>query len=347
MTAESTAPTHLGRQITADIEQLARSVHQLGQGDLDAAVPTPETPELAPLAHALDQMRDDLAQRRATLQRSAAEEARLAWELKVARDIQQGFLPREFPAIQGAEVAAMMLAARDVGGDFYDVIPLNRGRIGMLVADVAGKGFPAALYMALARTLLRTHSLSGRPRYLSEAIESAQMRQLMRSGSSGALAALGAVSQTNDYFVANHASDGMFFTVFYSVYEPSSRRLVYVNAGHNPPLLYNAATGAHTWLHYTDIAIGLLRDRAYEPQERRMAPGDVLVLYSDGVTEAFDSTRCMFGEERLLEVVRTHAHASAAVLVEAISAAVHDHAGAMPQSDDITLLVLRIDSPAR
>jgi phosphoserine phosphatase RsbU/P len=332
------------RQITADIAPLALSAQQLGQGHLDAAVPTPKTPELAPLAHALEQMRDDLAAGRVVLQRNTAEEMRRAWELEVARDIQQNFLPQEFPKIQGAEVAAMMQAARDVGGDFYDIIPLSGDRIGILVADVAGKGFPASLYMALARTLLRTHSLSGRPRYLSEAMESAQVRLLMRSGSSGALAALGAVRLANDYFEANHSADGMFFTLFYAVYEPYSRRLVYVNAGHTPPLLYNAATGAQAWLEPTDVAIGFIPGRLYEPQERRLAPGDILVLYTDGVTEAFDAARSMFGEERLQEVVRAHTEHSATDLVEAISVAVHDYAGAAPQSDDITLLVLRINS---
>jgi len=332
----------LVRRLTADIARLAHSAQQLGQGDLDAAIPAPDVPELAPLARAFEQMRIDLAAGRAALQRSTAEEVRHAWELEVARDIQQSFLPRGFPEIPGAEVAAMMHAACDVGGDFYDVIPLSGERVGVLVADVAGKGFPASLYMALARTLLRTHSLSGRPRYLSEALESAQLRQLMRSGSSGALAALGAVRQTNDYFHANHSSDRMFFTLFYAVYEPSSRRLVYVNAGHNPPLLYNAVTGAQAWLQPTDIAVGFLPDRPYEPQERRMERGDVLVLYTDGVTEAFDAGRRMFGEARLQEIVRSHAQESAAALVAAIAAAVRDHAGAAPQSDDITLLVLRI-----
>jgi sigma-B regulation protein RsbU (phosphoserine phosphatase) len=334
--------TSLRRQITADIAPLALSAQELGQGNLNAAVPTPKTPELAPLAHALEGMRDDLAAGRAMLQRSTAEEVRGAWELEVARDIQQSFLPQEFPEIQGAEVAAMMQAARDVGGDFYDIIPLSGDRIGILVADVAGKGFPASLYMALARTLLRTHSLSCRPRYLSEAMESAQVRQLMRSGSSGALAALGAVRLANDYFEANHSADGMFFTLFYAVYEPFSRRLVYVNAGHNPPLLFNAATSAQAWLEPTDLAIGFVPGRLYEPQERLLVPGDILVLYTDGVTEAFDPARCMFGEERLQEVVRAHTQHSATDLVEAIVAAVHDHAGAAPQSDDITLLVLRI-----
>jgi len=332
------------RQISADVTRFATYVQKLGQGQLDAPVPTSEVPELAPLARAIEQMRDELTAEHAALQRSTAEEVRRAWELEVARDIQQSFLPQEFPKIPGAEVAAMMHAARDVGGDFYDIIPLSGERIGMLVADVAGKGFPASLYMALARTLLRTHSLSSRPRYLSEALESTQLRQLMRSGSSGALAALGAVRLTNDYFQANHSADRMFFTLFYAVYEPSSRRLVYVNAGHNPPLLHNVVTGEQAWLKPTDIAVGFLPDRPYEPQERRMAPGDVLVLYTDGVTEAFDTARCMFGEERLQAIVRTHAQEPAAGLVAAITAAVRDHAGAAPQSDDITLLVLRIDS---
>lgn len=344
LTGSGSLAAGLERQINADVALLARIVQQSGQGDLDAVVPTPETPELAPLAYALDQMRGELATWRAALQRSTAEEVRRVWELELARDIQQSFLPRGFPEIPGAEVAAMMQAARDVGGDFYDVIPLSGERVSVLVADVAGKGFPASLYMALARTLLRAQSFSGRSRFLSEALESAQLRQLMRSGSSGALAALGTVRQTNDYFQANHASDGMFFTLFYAVYEPSSRRLVYVNAGHNPPLLYNVTTGAQTWLEPTDIAIGFLADRPYEPQECRMAPGDVLVLYTDGVTEALDAARCPFGKERLEAVVHTHAQESAAGLVTAIASAVRDHAGAAPQSDDLTLLVLRVTS---
>jgi sigma-B regulation protein RsbU (phosphoserine phosphatase) len=196
--------------------------------------------------------------------------------------------------------------------------------------------------MGLARTLLRTHSVSARPRYLSQAIDSAQVRQLIRSGSSGALAALGAVRVANDYFQANHSSDGMFFTLFYAVYEPVSRRLVYVNAGHNPPLVCNAATGEQSWLMPTDIAIGFLPERLYEPQERQLAPDDILVLYTDGVTEAFDPVHDMFGEERLQEIVATHVQESAADLVQSIASAVRDHVGAAPQSDDITLLILRI-----
>ena len=134
----------------------------------------------------------------------------LQHDLAVAAGIQQSFLPDRLPGLPGAELAASMRPARDVGGDFYDAIPLPGGRLGLLIADVSGKGIPAALYMALARTLLRTHSLSAQPHYLTDALESAQVRHLMRSGSLGALAALGAVRQTNDYLLAHHREPVMF-----------------------------------------------------------------------------------------------------------------------------------------
>jgi sigma-B regulation protein RsbU (phosphoserine phosphatase) len=272
---------------------------------------------------------------------TATERERHLRELEIAHEIQQSFLPHTFPQVPGIEIAAVMHPAREVGGDFYDVIPLSRERVGVLVADVSGKGVPSALYMALARTLLRAHSLSARPRYLSDALESAQVRQLMRTGSLGALAALGAVGLTNDYLMAHHAQPCMFFTLFYGVYDPQSCLLTYVNAGHNPPLLHSSPTGDQDWLPPTDIAIGLISSRPFEAQERRLSPGDVLVLYTDGVTETFNAKHEMFGEERLTEAVRDRALAPAQELVEAIKTEVTAFAGGVPQSDDITLLVLR------
>ena len=262
-------------------------------------------------------------------------------ELKIAFEIQQSFLPQTFPQSPDFEIAAAMHPAREVGGDFYDVIPLSGGRVGVLVADVSGKGVPAALYMALSRTLLRAHSLNTRPRYLSDALESTRVRRLMRTGSLGALAALGAVSQTNDYLTVHHSEGGYFLTLFYGIYESASRLLTFVNAGHNPPLLFNTLTGEHDWLKPTDVAIGLLPGRPYEAQERQMASGDILVLYSDGITEAFNAKREMFGKERLVEAVRAHCSASSQAILAAIEAGVSAFAGATPQSDDITLLVMR------
>jgi sigma-B regulation protein RsbU (phosphoserine phosphatase) len=266
---------------------------------------------------------------------------RMERELEIAYEMQQSFLPQTLPDVSDVEIAATMRPAREVGGDFYDVIPLSGGRVGVLVADVSDKGVPAALYMALARTLLRAHSLSARPQYLSDALESAQVRRLMRSGSLGALAALGAVRQTNDYLTEHHSESCMFVTLFYAVYDPQSRLLTYVNAGHNPPLLYNAITGEQDWLRPTDMIVGVMPGRPYEAQERRLSPGDVLVLYTDGVTEAFNTDHEMFETERLVEAVCTHATASAQEVVEAIEAAVTAFAGQAPQSDDLTLLVMR------
>jgi sigma-B regulation protein RsbU (phosphoserine phosphatase) len=275
------------------------------------------------------------------------ERKRVDRELQIAYEMQQSFLPQILPDMPGIEIAAVMYPAYEVGGDFYDVISLSGGRLGMLVADVSDKGVPAALYMALTRTLLRAHSLSAQPSYLSDALESAHIRQLMRTGSLGALAALGAVRQTNDYLVDYHSESSMFVTLFYAVYEPQSRLLTYVNAGHNPPLLYNATSGEQDWLRPTDMAIGVLPERAYEPQKRQLGPDDVLVLYTDGVSEAFNADGETFGAERLGGVLRAHREASSQELLAAIEAELAAFTGGEPQSDDITLLVARCQPDER
>lgn len=272
-----------------------------------------------------------------------ADDSALQHDLKVAYNIQQSFLPRDLPPVPGVDLAAFMRPARDVGGDFYDAIPLSGGRVGMLIADVSGKGIPAALYMALARTLLRTHSLSAQPRFLTDALENPQIRRLMRSGSLGALAALDAVRQTNEYLLAHHREPVMFLTLFYAVYDPHSRLLTYVNAGHNPPLLHNAITSQQDWLSPTDMAIGLMRGRPFEAQEHQLEPGDVLVMYTDGVTEAFNPQREQFDEDRLSETVTSLAKLPAEAVLKGVVDEVTSHAAETPQSDDLTMFVLRVD----
>ncbi|MBN1138611.1 MAG: PP2C family protein-serine/threonine phosphatase [Anaerolineae bacterium] len=266
----------------------------------------------------------------------------LQHDLEVAASIQRSFLPDRLPNLPGAELAASMRPARDVGGDFYDAIPLPGGRLGLLIADVSGKGIPAALYMALARTLLRTHSLSAQPRYLTDALESAQVRRLMRSGSLGALAALGSVRQANDYLLVHHHEPVMFLTLFYVVYEPQSRLLTYVNAGHNPPLLHRASSGEQEWLAPTDVAIGLMPGRLFESQERRLDPGDVLVLYTDGVTEAVNPEMELFETERLAAAVRSLAERSAGEILAGIADHVAAFSAGAPQADDLTMAVLKV-----
>jgi sigma-B regulation protein RsbU (phosphoserine phosphatase) len=266
----------------------------------------------------------------------------LQHDLQLAYDIQQSFLPDRLPPISGAEVAASMTPAREVGGDFYDVIPLSSGRLGILIADVSGKGIPAALYMALARTLLRAYSLSAQPRYLTDALQSASVLRLMRSGSMGALAALGAVRQTNEYLVTHHRQPVMFLTLFYAVYEPQSRLLTYVNAGHNPPLLHNTVTGEQRWLRPTDMAVGLISGSAFEAHECPLCPGELLVMYTDGVTEAFNPQHELYGSERLAEAVASLASFSADAVLGGIVDGITAFAAGAPQSDDVTLAILKV-----
>lgn len=274
-----------------------------------------------------------------------ASQKRAEREREIAYQMQQSFLPHTFPSIEGAEIAAVMRPAREVGGDFYDVIPLSGGLLGIIIADVSGKGVSAALYMALGRTLLRSHSLNiARPRYLTGAMDSAHIRQLMRTVPNSALSALDSVRIANEYLTEHHSEQAMFLTLFYAVYDPRSRILVYVNAGHNSPFLYNTSTGEQDWLAPTDLIVGVLPDVSYEPQWRQLNPGDVLTLYTDGVTEAFDASREMFGEERLVQAVRDHQAASAQELVEAIKAEIDTFVAGAPQSDDLTLLVMRCQS---
>jgi len=266
----------------------------------------------------------------------------LQHDLEVAASIQQSFLPDRLPSLPGTELAASMRPARDVGGDFYDAIPLPGGRLGLLIADVSGKGIPAALYMALARTLLRAHSLSAQPRYLTDALESAQVRRLMRSGSLGALAPLGAVRQTNDYLLTHHRDPVMFLTLFYAVYEPQSRLLTYVNAGHNPPLLHHTPSGEQEWLAPTDVAIGLMPGRLFESQQHRLSPGDLLVLYTDGVTEAVNPEMELFDTDRLSAAIRGLADRPAEEILSGIAAHVAAFSAGAPQADDLTLAILKV-----
>jgi serine phosphatase RsbU (regulator of sigma subunit) len=249
---------------------------------------------------------------------------RIEEELSVARRIQQLFLPRELPAPPGWEVAAFSRGALAVGGDFFDYIALPGGQIGFVVADVAGKGVPAALFVALARSLVRATSQSLAPNY-----------------GAGDLALddliLAAIGVTNSYMVREHADNTMFITLFYGILEPESGRLHYANAGHNPPMLV-ARDGSVRELELGCLPLGVIEDQNLRIVETFIQPGETLVGFSDGITEAMNANNEMFGEERLIETLRTHATIDADSLVEAVIRRVDAFVAGAPQSDDITLL---------
>ncbi|MCS6938192.1 MAG: SpoIIE family protein phosphatase [Roseiflexus sp.] len=275
----------------------------------------------------------------ALLAQEAAQAARLEEELRVARDIQRTLLPSRAPDLPGWDAAADWRSARMVGGDFFDYwyLPAQQafeariggdGRsgsdsaafqpLGFVIADVSDKGVPAALFMALARSLVRAAALDG----------SAPSAALIRA----------------NRWITRDTEAGMFVTVFYGIIEPHTGRMRYSCAGHNPPLLFRA-NGAVETLHTPGIALGVLEEITLEEREVCIAAGDVIVCYTDGVTEAINAAEEPFGVERLIETVAAVRTGSAQTILEAITDALGRHAEG-PLYDDVTLVVIKRVDPS-
>lgn len=251
------------------------------------------------------------------------ERRRLEKELAIARDIQQSFLPARPPDLPGFDLAGASITHDEVGGDYYDFIPVSDSRLGLVIADVAGKGIPAALLMAGFRMGL-----------LAEIRNEFAIRAVVRKAN-----ALMHESTERDKFV----------TMFYGVLDWKNRVMIYSNAGHNPPLLLRAA-GTTEALYEGGVALGVLPHAVYEERPVAMQPGDVLVLYTDGVSEAENAANEQFGTERLEQVVREHRDEPAAAIVREVVAAVEAWTGERGPTDDLTLLVARVlptGDPAR
>ncbi|HLF27898.1 MAG TPA: SpoIIE family protein phosphatase [Anaerolineae bacterium] len=269
-------------------------------------------------------------------------------ELEVGRRIQAGFLPDQLPQLPGWEIAARFQAAREVAGDFYDAFALSSGkRMGLVIADVCGKGVGAALFMALFRSLIRAfadqhYSLSWLDVLSDDASASRESSSVGRRRallSTGTAALKSAIDLTNRYIVRNHRRDSMFATVFFGVLDPATGQLMYINAGHNPPLIIGPA-GITAHLKPTGPAVGLMPGVEFGIEQVELARGDVLLAFTDGVPDARSPAGEFFAEERLLSLVQAPA-ASATALLELIYTAVRRHIAGADQFDDITMLALR------
>lgn len=273
-------------------------------------------------------------------------------DLEIARQIQQSFLPATVPQVPGWEVATFFQPAREVAGDFYDLFPMVQNRrVGLVIADVCDKGIAAALFMALCRSLLRAFAQQHHPVNWSDLIDPdkgsqtndplAGLTNFRRNQipTIGTNALKNAVALTNNYLVENHGETNMFATLFFGVLDPTTGSLHYINAGHNPPLVFNH-NGVKQTLATTGPAIGLLPDSHFAMQQTELAPGDTLLAYTDGITEARNSTGHFFGEERLVATVTQPAPTLMARLTQ-LDQARHTFIGAAEQSDDVTLLAVQ------
>jgi sigma-B regulation protein RsbU (phosphoserine phosphatase) len=241
---------------------------------------------------------------------------RTEYEMETARGIQQSFLPESPPRIEGFELAALNLPARQVGGDFYDFIPVSKGKWGIIIADVSGKGVPAALFMALSRTLVRAN-----------VVDNPTASQAM---------------QKANHLISQEAKMGMFVTLFYAVLDPEKRRLQYVNAGHNPPFAVRKSSGDVIMLRASGIAMGVLDDVSLEEKEIELESNDIVVFYTDGITEAINSAGEQFGEKRLVETIERNADLTVTDLIGRVKDEVFNFAKGQPQHDDFTLVLLKV-----
>ena len=248
-------------------------------------------------------------------QQEAKERERIEQELKVARLIQQTLLPKALPEIPGYEVAAYYQPAREVGGDFYDFLTLEDGRLGLVVGDVTDKGVPAALVMATTRTMLR-----------------AAAQRLLSPGE--------VLQRVNDVLVQD-IPPNMFVTCLYAILDPESGRVVYANAGHDLPYRRRAGRqGAAEELRARGMPLGLMPGMGYEEKEMVLQKGESVLFYSDGLVEAHDGRREMFGFPRLQGLVGAHRSGGSSLISFLLAELARFTGDGWEQEDDITLVTL-------
>lgn len=260
----------------------------------------------------------------ANLAAMALENARLyervQQELALGRRIQESFLPTSWPILPRTDLAAISRPAREVGGDFYDVIPLPGQRLGLVMADVSEKGVPAALFMALTRSLMRVYA----------PIEPSPSRVLYK---------------VNEFVVADSGTSNMFVTLFYAIWDPQQGSLHCANGGHNLPLICRRDGSLET-TPPGGLALGVMPDMDWPEMTYHLDPGEVLVTYTDGLTEARNSDRSIFGDGRLVTLLQPPLPSNAQGLLDRLLEDVDRFAGDCPPADDLTMLILRFEDPA-
>lgn len=299
----------MGRSITRALGSLRIGTTRLREGNLRYRIPIEGSDDLWEVAESFNRMAVNLEEARD----QEIERKRLEGELALAHQIQARLLPGEAPVLPRTELAGLSLPAREVGGDYYDFLPLPDNQVGLIVADVSGKGVPAALLMSSFRASLLSQRLDKGP---------------------------GEVLRQINSFLHRSVEPGRFVTAFLGVLDLGTGRLVYANAGHNPPYWIDRE-GHVRALREGGLVLGLFRESAYEQAEVTLGAGDLLALFTDGVTEAQNPEEELWGEDRMLEVLRTHFGAPCRRIVSEILGELRTFVRDEAQSDDITLLLAR------
>ncbi len=244
-----------------------------------------------------------------------AQRERLNRELEIAREVQERLFPQSYPAVAGLDYAGRCRPAQGVGGDYYDFLELTDGSLGIGIGDVSGKGIPAALLMASLQASLRGQTISGSP----------DLAKLM--------------SNVNRLIFETSPAN-RYATFFYSQYEPTTRQLIYVNGGHNPPVVFRNREMLR--LEDGGPVVGLFKAARYAQGALQLAAGDVLLLYTDGISEAMNSIDEEWGEERMMDAVQACKHSTALEMIERVIDAADAFVAGAPQHDDMTIMIVKI-----
>jgi phosphoserine phosphatase RsbU/P len=312
-------------KITRPISALADKTMEIAKGNLDIDLPVSRSnDEIGDLTKSFENMRSALKEYIVDLKETTAIKERIESELKIAHTIQMSFLPKHFPPFpekQEFDIYAALLPAKEVGGDLYDFFLLDDRHLFFSIGDVSGKGVPAALFMAVTKTLMKGIA--------SEHITPSDI-----------------LERTNRELCVDNDTM-MFCTVFCGILNFATGELAYANAGHNPPLIVSTGHKPE-WLEVTpQVMLGVLEDAGYKTQMTTLAPGASLILYTDGVTEAMDHENKLYANDRLVRTLEMEKSDSAQEVVENIILSVREFVGAVAQSDDITVLALTFKGDSR
>ena len=321
----SASGVKLANRFVKPIHELTDGVREIASGDMNKKLDIRTGDEIEHLALCFNAMTDELKTYMDNLTKVTAEKERIATELDVAKNIQQSMLPSIFPPFPDKtefDIYATMNAAKEVGGDFYDFYLLDENHLVVTIADVSGKGIPAALFMMISKTILKNFSMS-----------------MINPDDFSAVMAL-----SNNQLCQNNDAM-MFVTVFMGMLYLKTGEFTFVNGGHNPPVVYHKATDTYEYLKVKkNFVLGGMEDIDFKQQTIKLEKGDRIFMYTDGVTEALNKTDELYGEERLINCLnRSDKNLSVEELLALVREDVAKHVDGAAQSDDITMLTLKIN----
>ncbi|HRU40009.1 MAG TPA: SpoIIE family protein phosphatase, partial [Candidatus Goldiibacteriota bacterium] len=303
--------------ITKPMEVLREGVMAIGDGRLEHRIEIDGEDEFSQIAKAFN----DMAGKFKGAQESLIEQEKIQKEIAVAKEIQHTLLPKEMPETEGFDIASLYRSAKEVGGDYYDIMKVGQNLIGVVVADVSGKGVPGSLVMTITRTVMRLTAIQNK-------------------------SAKSVLTKVNN-FVKEDMKKGMFVTAFYLVLDSVTREINFASAGHDPLILYRAKEDKCYYVKPKGFPLGIslpeedLFRKVMVEERLKLQKDDLLCVYTDGIIEAMNGKREIFGEKRFMECIRKYGKLSSAEFIEKLDAEIKEFTQGYPQNDDITIVVIK------